>query len=124
VVYVSLLCYRQHVKGPTAHGPLGTICLVLGSLSAGYSWEVVCHLAVRDIVRSSVAFFLCRAESSFLTFFRETRAKLAVVVHHTHFPTMTTSTRPDGLQYNTPDDSEEPDMTKEFNLPVRTHHSA
>ncbi|KAH9970359.1 hypothetical protein BGW80DRAFT_1330006 [Lactifluus volemus] len=48
----------------------------------------------------------------------ETRAKLAIVVHHTHFPTLTTITRPDGLQYNTPDGSEEPDSTKEFNLPL------
>ncbi|KAI0255276.1 hypothetical protein BJV78DRAFT_755619 [Lactifluus subvellereus] len=48
----------------------------------------------------------------------EARAKLATVAHHTHFPTLTNATRQDVTRSYTQDDTEEPDPTKQPDLPL------
>jgi hypothetical protein len=106
-------------------GPQGAIRLLLGGLPAGHSREIVCYFAVRDIVRSSPSFccfLLYRAQRSSLVSLREVRAKLAAVAHHTHFPTLTNAPTEGGTWSGTPNDTEEPDTTKQLDIPVRVHH--
>ena len=76
------------------------------------------------VLRALVSLLLCRAQTSSLVSVREARAKLATVVHHTHFPTLTNATQQDITRSYTPNNTEEPDPTKQPDLPVRVHHFA